>query len=302
METVMTRNVAVAGATGFIGRHLVRALDVTDDVVAVSAPRFQADLRGVEAASNLVYGAQLVYLCAGVTTGSGAAGAGGRNLVADNVRIALSLFEACAKAGVKKIISMSSTTGYPDRDNLSEDEFFEGEVHPAYEHVGESKRFIERVGAMYPEVEVTFIRCAGCYGPGADFNPATSHVIEATIRKISEGQNPLVVWGDGEDERDAVYIDDLVKALILAADAPPGAYNIACGRGMTVNQMLRVLMYHNPAYDPEVTKIEHDLTKPKMIRTRKLDTTRAREILGWKPTVSMPEGLVKTYDWYHARQ
>lgn len=290
--------IAVSGATGFIGSHLVKALDATDDVVTTSEHSFLCDLRKPEEAFYLVSGADLVYHCAGVTTGSGAAGDGGRNLVADNVRLMISMMEACAHAKVRKLICMSSTTGYPDRPLLTEDEYFEGEVHPAYKLVGESKRFIERLGAMAPEMEVTFIRCSGAYGPGANFDPETSHVIEATIRKIAEHQNPLIVWGDGEDTRDAVYIDDLTRALVLAAAAPPGAYNIACGTGMTVTQILKTLMYHNPAYDPEDTFIEYDLTRPKMIRTRVLDTTKARAVLGWEPTVSMAEGLIKTYDWY----
>ena len=280
----------ILGAHGLIGSHVCAALPT-----AVKAPRSdQCDLRDASEARYAISGHDVVINCAGTTAGSGGAGEGGRNLVADNVHINMSVFDACAQAGVKKLICLSSTTGYPQRSLLSEDQYFEGDVHPAYSAVGESKRFIERLAAMYPEVETVFLRCSGTYGPGADFNAQTSHVIEATVAKVARGDNPLTIWGDGEDERDAVHIDDLVRAIVLAIDAPAGAYNIASGESMSINEIVAHLC-KGAGYRP---RIEHDLSKPAMIRTRNLDISKARNVLRWSPAITMRDGLAATYRWY----
>jgi GDP-L-fucose synthase len=278
----------VLGAGGFIGSHVASALN------AVRSPSsLECDLRSPTQALMVINGHDIIINCAGVTSGSGAAGEGGRDLVIDNTRLMLAVFDACARAGVKKLINLSSTTGYPDRSNLRELEYFEEEPHPAYRHVGNAKRFAERLADMY-SFETIFLRCSGVYGPGADYDPRTSHVIEATIRKVAERQRPLTIWGDGEDERDALHIDDMVAAIALAIKAPPGAYNLASGSGMSVNAMVKLLIDY-AGYAPEIV---HDLSRPKMVKNRVLNTEKVRAIMGWRPTITMERGLCSTLDWY----
>lgn len=285
--------ILVCGASGFIGGALFRNLRE-----AVPADHKNFDLTRRVDCHAAVYGCDTVYICAGVTGGSGLIASDPLSLVTPNILIHTNLFAACRDAGVKKVVALSSTTGYPDTDlPMSEGDYFSGEPHPAYFNPGHTRRFIERLGAMYPELNVTFLRPSVVYGPGDDFHPETSHVIPALVRKVAERRNPITIWGDGSNWRDAVYIDDMVRALVLAKDAPAGAYNIATGEGMTVTQMLVHLQAasgHHPA-------IEYDATKPSMLKKRVLNIEKAKRVLGWEPTIHMEEGLCKTLDWYASR-
>ena len=284
----------IAGASGFIGGSLAFRLPGAVDVVM---GRAHADLTTAEGwAYALQCKPELVYMCAGKTGGSGL---DPLHFVTDNVLMAAHMYRACAEAGVKRIVYLSSTTGYPDSsDPMREEDYFAGELHPAYFNPGHTKRFIERMGAMWAHrVETVFIRVGGVYGPGGDFDPVSSHVIEATIRKVAERQDPITVWGTGLNVRDAVYIDDLVAALIACKDWPAGAYNFATGDPMSVNDILHTLLAHAD-HQP---RIERDLTKPEMLAARLLNCDKAHA-LGWKAKVGMREGIIKTFEWFKAQQ
>ena len=276
--------IAVVGANGFIGRHLVNALEFNEYPVRKIYHGDFFDFSDIE----------LVYNVAGVTGGGALLRDKPLAMVGPNLRIALDVFDAAKHFGVKHVVAMSSTTGYPDAAHpITEDEYFDGKVYPAYKNPGETRRFIEKLGRMYP-FDLTFLRCAGAYGPGDDYDPKTSHVIGATIRKVAHRQNPLVIWGDGEDARDGTYIDDLIQALLLASKCEgKESINIGTGELMTVNEMVSVLCdYIN--FHPVIT---HDTTKPVMVRKRVLDCSKAKAMLGWGPKVSMRDGLCQTLIW-----
>ena len=291
----------VLGATGFIGGALYRHLVGMGNDVTGSIGRDMCDLTTKPVYSDIFEGRNydVVYMCAGTTGGSGLLSKDPLHFVNDNILMNVHLFAACKKYGVKKVVYASSTTAYPDTDaEMREEDYFTGELHGAYFNPGHTRRFIERLGEMYADHFATvFLRPSVVYGPGDDYNLSTSHVIPALVRKVAERQDPITVWGDGENWRDAVYIDDMVRALVLAADAPAGAYNIATGEGITVKAILDVLCLHARHF-PEV---KFDLTKPSMLKRRVLNTNRAREILGWTPRVRMVEGFARTLDWYASK-
>jgi GDP-L-fucose synthase len=282
----------VLGSNGFIGKALRRKL-AGGNVRSVGHSYF--DLTYLYDCQRAVEGRELVYMCAGVTGGSGLILSDPLSLVTPNVLMHLHLFDACKEAGVKKVVCLSSTTGYPDTDlPMAEDDYFSGEPHPAYFNPGHARRFIERLGAMYPELNIVFLRPSVVYGPGDNYDLETCHMIPALVRKVAERQNPITIWGDGSNWRDAVYIDDMVRALVLAADAPPGAYNIASGEGATVTKMLQMLL-HATNYFPQ---IEYDASKPSMLKRRVLVTDKAHNVLKWDAQVGLEKGLYRTLDWY----
>lgn len=289
--------ISVCGSGGFIGGALYRKLQENGaDIESIDHTKF--DLTDRDDCNFAVAGSDLVYICAGVTGGSGLIASDPLSLVTPNLLIHINLFAACKKAGVKKVVALSSTTGYPDTDlPMAEADYFLGDPHPSYFNPGHTRRFIERLGAMYPELNITFLRPSVVYGPGDDYDPATSHVIPALVRKVAERQNPITVWGDGSNWRDAVYIDDVVRALVLSQNAPSGAYNIATGEGMTVLEMLSTLEAHVDHYPG----LKLDSSKPSMLKKRALVIDKARAVLNWEPSVRMRDGLCKTLDWYASR-
>lgn len=296
--------ILVTGGAGFIGSALVRSLVSGHEVSATIHSRDPdpkiSDVRYIESDltcragwdAALYHQPEVVYACAGKTGGSGL---DPLHFVTDNALMGLHMYRSCADAGVKRVVYLSSSTGYPEREEpVREDCYFHGEPHPAYFNPGNTKRFIERLGQMWAhKLETVAVRVAGVYGPGSDFDLTSAHVIEATIRKIAERHDPLIVWGDGNAVRDAVFIDDFVRGLVMCLDWPAGAYNFATGHPMSVNNMLHLLLAHSG----HECRVERDLSKPQMIAARLLNCEKAKAF-GWEPKTMMPAGLKATYDWY----
>ena len=284
----------ILGAGGFIGEAVAYRLPDASAVFTSSkndAHRLDSDCGWLD---KELSGAEVVYLCAGRTGGVGRMASDPMSFVYPNVRIHMNVFEAAVKAGVRRVVCVGSTTGYPDTGMpVTEDQYLEGDLHPAYFVPGNAHRFIKRLSMMHKDLETVFFRPSNVYGPGNNFDPGTSHVIEATVRKVAERQDPFVIWGTGEEVRDAIYIDDLAEAIALGADCPPGDYNVGSGEEMTVNQIVDALLGH-AGFRPEIV---HDLSKPTAIAARRVDCTKLKA-LGWAPKVGMAEGLKRTLDWY----
>jgi GDP-L-fucose synthase len=143
------------------------------------------------------------------------------------------------------------------------------------------------------------VRPSNIYGPYDDFDPATSHVMAATIRKVVERQNPLTVWGTGDDVRDLIYIDDFIDALLLCTEKIDGCdpVNIGLGKGYSIKELLGMLTEIEGCRD---LKIEYDPTKPSMIPIRLIDVGKAERLLGFKAQTDVREGMMKTIAWYKA--
>jgi len=295
--------IAVAGGAGFIGQHLVRQLVKDGHQVTASWYRREpqadcewvpADLRNHAAALAFVKDADLVYICAGETAGAGVVAKTRRALVIPTLQIHIAMFEACAAAGVKKVIAMSSSTAYPDSPEPMKETDYDGPLFHAYRHIGATKRFVETLGRMYEEMDVTFLRVTNAYGPHDCYDLDRSHVIPALVRKVVERHDPLVIWGDGGEVRDLIYIDDVVRALILAQKSKGHeSYNIGLGSGISVNAALEMLL-HFADHQP---KIVYDASKPQMIRKRAVDVHKAATRLGFAAEIYPALGLSKTYQW-----
>ena len=293
----------VLGAAGFIGGAVLEALHRRgQDVRAIDTSSIGLRLdRDAEWLKPIFDGVDTVFLCAGRTGGVGRMSSDPFSFMYPNVRIHMNVLEAAAANGVRRVVCVQSTTGYPDSSApMREDQYGDGDLHPAYTVPGTTWRFVGAVADMFmskTDLEVVFFRPSNVYGPRNSFDPKFSHVIEATVRKVVERQDPFKVWGNGMDVRDAIYIDDLAEAITLGSHCPPGAYNVGTGQEMTVNEIIEVLLAH-AAFHP---MIEHDLSKPSAIKARRVDCRKLRA-LGWEPKVSMEEGLRKTHDWFAAQQ
>ena len=285
----------VTGGGGFIGGALAAQLN------AFAWTHAHGDLRDPNNCEAACRGMEVVYHTASVTAGAGVVKADPMHLVSDNLIMFAQMMRAASKAGVKKFIYMSSTTGYPEALHLvREYEYHQGQPPDCYWPIGTTKRYMENLAKMYSAKGMTTvaIRASNIYGPGDCYDPIRSHVIPATVRKVAERQDPITVWGDGEDVRDAIYITDAVEAIVRC-ESLNGCYsiNLALGKGYTVSEILNILL-NLEGYKPAIIC---DTTKPSLLKSRLVAADYAENLLGWRATTSMEEGLAKTLAWYHGR-
>lgn len=313
-------NVLVAGSTGLIGSHLLRRLVREGAQVRATwhhrSPFFddprveyvQCDLTRAEDCSRVVGGVQHVYLCAASTSGAAAIASTPMIHVTPNILINSQMLDAAYNAGVEKFLWLGSTVAYPVTSRpVKEDEIWAGEPFEKYFFAGWAKRFMEVLCQMYGEklpkrMTTIVLRPTNVYGPGDDFEPATSHVIPALIRKTVERWNPIEVWGDGSEIRDAIYVDDMVEAMVLAASKLDAysAINIGLGKGYSVKEILQIILEVDGYTAAEVA---FDASKPTMIPIRLIDTTKAESVLGFRARTDLREGIRRTVEWYRqARQ
>ena len=308
--------VLVTGGTGLIGGRLVeklmeRGADVRATLhskpAGASNSRVEwltCDLTNPDACRRAVRDVDCVFHCAAHTSGWNSAPEIANALVADNLRMDEQMLGAAHNAKAKRFIWVGSTTGYPvsgDRP-VKEDEMFAGEPPEKYFLVGSMKRKSEALFRDYSEktpqpMPVIVIRPTHVYGPGESFDAASSRVSAALIRKVVERQDPLEVWGTGDDIRDLIYVDDVAEAMLLAAEKLDGyeTINLGTGKGTSVKEMLRILLSLEGYGE---AKIVFNQDRPSMIPVRMVDTGKAEALLGFRPSIDVREGLKLTLDWY----
>ncbi|MDY6844310.1 MAG: NAD(P)-dependent oxidoreductase, partial [Thermodesulfobacteriota bacterium] len=294
------KNVLVTGGAGFIGTNVIKRLIDTGAHIRTTLHKnepvlkdnrieyIKCDLEKAEDCNHICQDMDYVILCAAVT--SGAAVMENTPLVhlTPNIIMNILMLEAAYNAGVKKVLFISSNTVYPVTDLPAKENDVTYDFFEKYYIVGWMKRFSEIVCEMYSTkikrpMDTIIIRPANIYGPYDDFDWETSHVIPALIRKVVERHDPIEMWGDGSDIKDFIYIDDLVEGLLLALQKIEGfnVVNIASGMQYCLRDLLNILIeldgYENAT-------VKYDTTKPTMIPKRLIDTSKAKELLGYKST------------------
>ncbi len=309
------RRVLICGATGFIGRNLVEALQRRHDI-EVHAVRFtrpayslpgvtwhQADLRDAESVAKLLAGMDVVVQAAATTSGV-------RDIVAmpyihvtDNAVMNSLLLRACHSARVSHFVFFSCSVMYQPRDRpWREEEWDEAAaIHPNYFAIGWTKIYIEKMCRFFSGLGVTrhtVIRHTNVYGPHDKFDLERSHVFGATVTKAMTSRTGAIsVWGTGEEARDLIYVDDLVRFVELAIDRQTSPYELLhAGAGDTIR--IKDLVAKIVAASRRDLRIEHDPAGPSIKTSFALDSTRAAKVLGWQRQVSLDEGIARTVQWW----
>ena len=307
-------NILVAGGTGFVGVNLIkRLLDLGANVSATlhrkepvlkdSRVRYiSGDLRIPEHCVEAVGGIDYVFMCAANTSGAAVMAKTPLAHLTPNILMNISMLDAAYQAGVKKFLFISSNTVYPLTDFAVKENDVTNEFYDKYFIVAWMKRFTEIVCEMYATkiakpMKVCVVRPANIYGEFDDFEWETSHVIPALIRKVVERHKPLEVWGDGNDLKEFIYVQDFIDGMLLAMEKIEGfnPINIATGNPSTVKDVLRILLEADNFSDPDII---FDASKPTMIPKRLIDISNAKRLIGFNPKVSLEEGLKKTVAWY----
>jgi len=314
------RRVFVTGGAGFIGSRLVESLvDLEASVTVAVHPELTetpsrlldiADrirIRQVELGSETALlphlaGIDVVLHLAG-KTGPGVllSSQNQARMLYENLRPFLSVLEASRRAGVGRFLVCSSACIYPrDAHNpISEDDGFMGMPEPANEGYGMAKRYQEYAGAQYARdygMHVAIARLFNTYGPGDHFDARASHVIPALIGKALEATDTIEVWGTGEATRSFLYLDDCVRGLIAVAERAPAAVPINIGpAGSTTIRELAGLIAR--CCGKPHLKLKFDTSKPEGQVFRSADISRAERLLGFRPAVTLEEGLRRTLAW-----
>jgi len=230
--------------------------------------------------------------------------------VTPNVAMNNFLIDAAWRNKVQHYIFISSNTVYPPKGDtpVVETDFLFDEPYPVYFPVGWMKRYAEIQCELYAKylptkMKCTVIRPANLFGPHDKYDFNKCHVTPATIRKVADRMNPIPVWGDGGELRDLLYIDDFVEALQIVMEKEEemfNVYNIGSNQVYSVLEVLEV-MKGIANHDAPTEFIKG---KPSMIPTRKIDSYKIYNKLGWKSTTSLEVGLSKSYEWYlkHANE
>jgi len=310
------KNVLITGGSGFIGVNLIKRLlslgacvrSTTHNKPPVLIDKrieyIKCDLLNMDDCKRIVKDMDYVFMCAASTSGAAVIASTPLVHVTPNIIMNSQMLEAAYNAKIKKFVWLSSNAAYPPTGSrpVKEEEMFNGDPYDVYFGAGWMKRYTEILCRLYSEklkerMTTVVLRPSNIYGPYDDFDFATSHMMAATIRKVVEKHNPIVVWGTGDDIRDLIYIDDFIGALILATEKinTYDPINVGFGKGYSVKEILNILFELENWVNPEV---KFDKTKPSMIPVRAIDTTKAERVLGFKAVTGIREGAKKTIEWY----
>lgn len=301
------RKVLVTGGAGFLGRRVCALLGDRGVTELVVPRRAEVDFTD-QAATTAHVAAQrpdvIVHLAAEVG-GIGANRANPGRYFFANMAMGLHLIEAARLHEVGKFVQVGTVCAYPKFAPVpfSEDDLWEGYPEETNAPYGVAKKallvMLQAYRAQYG-LDGIYLLPVNLYGPGDNFDPETSHVIPALIRKFvtarDEGHPTVEVWGTGAASREFLHVDDAARGIVEASaaydDADP--VNLGAGREVRIKELVE-LIADLTGY---TGRIEWDTTKPDGQPRRMLDTTRARERFGWTAQIPLEQGLRDTIDWW----
>jgi GDP-L-fucose synthase len=298
--------IAVTGGTGFLGRHVARELHAADaKVAALGAPDY--DLRRRAEIDGMLADLQpdaVVHLAA-VVGGIGANQAAPGRFFYENAVMGIELLEACRTAGVGKVMIAGTVCAYPKHAAVPfrEDDLWSGypeETNAAY---GLAKKILlvqaQAYRAQYG-TNAIYLLPVNLYGPEDNFDLQSSHVIPAMIRKFVEarerGMPEVVLWGDGSPTREFLHVADAARAFRLALERfdGPEPLNLGSGEEISIHDLARTIA-EVAGYEGA---LRWDRSRPNGQPRRRLDTSRAADLLGFQARIPLAQGLEDTVRWY----
>lgn len=303
----MRAGILVTGGQGFLGAAVRRRLEEAN-VHGVIAPRSsEFDLRNPAEIERLLEKAApklLVHLAATVG-GIGANMEHPGKFFYENAVMGIHLIEEARKAGVEKLVLVGTVCSYPKHTPVPfrEDDFWNGYPEETNAPYGIAKKALLVQAQAYRQeygLNSIYLVPVNLYGPGDNFDPQTSHVIPALIRKFVEAtkqkRSVVEAWGTGTASREFLYVDDAAEAITLAMERynEPEPVNLGSSFEITVRELAE-LIAQLTGFTGE---IRWDRTKPDGQPRRKLDVSRAREAFGFEASTDFETGLKTTIDWY----
>ena len=304
------RRVVVTGGHGFLGSHVVERLRAAG--AEPVAPRSAAcDLTDQAATARLMHDVRpdLVMHLAARVGGIGANRANPAVYFYDNLLMGVHVIEQARRAGVEKVLVAGTVCAYPKFTPVPfrEEDLWSGYPEETNAPYGIAKKVLLVQAQAYRQqygLNCIYLLPVNLYGPRDNFDPETSHVIPALIRRfceaVDDGRTSVDVWGTGAATREFLYVEDCADALLLAAERYDGAAPVNIGSGREVS--IRELTARIAALAGYSGQILWDATKPDGQPRRLLDTSRASAAFGFTASTTLEEGLARTVEFYRRGQ
>ena len=310
----------VTGGGGFLGRVVVAALQARGAAEVFAPRRREYDLREPDAVRRLltdtsttrngaVVPADLIIHLAANVGGIGANRAHPAEFFYDNLMMGAQLLHEAWKAGVPKLVALGTVCAYPKYTPVPfhEDDLWNGYPEETNAPYGLAKKMLLVQSQAYRDqygYNSVFLLPVNLYGPHDNFNPASSHVSPALIRKcveaIESGASEIVVWGDGSPTREFLYVNDAAEAIVLAAERYNSSVPVNIGSACEIS--IRDLVETIAREVGFTGTIRWDTSQPNGQPRRKLNTSRAFDAFGFRSATDFETGLRKTIAWYREQR
>jgi GDP-L-fucose synthase len=299
--------VVLTGGAGFLGRAVRHALSARGLPAPFVPRRRDYDLTSEAGVARLFQDARpdvVIHLAAEVG-GIGANQANPGRYFYANMAMSLHLVEAARSAGIRKFVHTGTICSYPKHTPVPfrEEELWNGYPEETNAPYGVAKKaalvMLDGYRRQYG-LASAYVLPVNLYGPYDNFDPATSHVIPALVRKCLEavdaGRSEIECWGTGAASREFLYVDDAAEGIVRAAELveDPVPINLGTGGEIAIRDLVGLVAetcgFHG--------NVRWDASKPDGQPRRCVDSTRAADILGWKARIDLRDGLRRTVDWY----
>jgi GDP-L-fucose synthase len=298
-------SVLIAGSTGLAGLAITKAFESKgEDVIGVN--RSIIDLKDFEATKEFLKRTKptLVVDAAARVGGIGANNSKPIEFLGDNLQIQNNLMQSAFEAGVEKFVFLGSSCIYPRNcaQPIKEEFLMTGPLEPTNSAYAIAKiAGIEMINSYRKEHGLNWISLmpTNLYGPGDNFNLSESHVLPALIRRFVEatasGAEEVTLWGTGSPLREFLHVDDLANAVVMASDNYNDSLhlNVGTGRDLSIKALAELIAFE-AGFKGD---IKWDSSKPDGTPRKVLDVSRITSI-GWKPTITLEEGVASTITWF----
>jgi GDP-L-fucose synthase len=300
------KRIWVAGHRGMVGSAIVRRLEAEPVGEVLTSGSDEVDLRRQEQTERFLAETRpdVVVLAAAKVGGIEANRTRQAEFLYDNLMIGANVVEAAHRSGVERLVMLGSSCIYPREapQPIAESSFMTGPLEPTNEGYAIAKIAALELGKMYRRqhgLDAISLMPTNLYGPHDNYDPVSSHVMAALIRKMHEAQvsgaPTVTVWGTGTPRREFLHVDDLADATIVALQHYSGEehVNVGCGQDISIRELAE-LIQDVVGYEGELV---FDTSMPDGMPRKLLDVARLDE-LGWQPRIGLREGVASAYRWF----
>lgn len=306
------KKILITGGSGFIGKSLIDQFSASDEFEITAVYRFgtplirknvtwvKSDLLEEKGHEKIYDNIEVVVMCAAISAGAKYILEKPEIFVFNNSRINELTLAAAVKAGVKHIVFPSCSIMYGNSLlPQTEVDVRLDTIHPAYVGGAHMKLYIEGLCKFYSlnsDTKFSVVRHSNCYGPYDKYDKDKSHVFAATLIKVMAKSNELEIWGTGEEGRDFMHVEDLVRLIHILLTSQKVKYELVCcgsGKLISIKDLAAMAL--------KITGIDKKLKinpgMPTLPINIVLDSSKAKSVYGWFPKIGLEEGISRTFNW-----